>query len=530
MADPPPEKPRRRKPAGPGEQPAARRPRTGTKKPGESKARKKRRDDAAAAAMLGLDAGPPSPAGQGEETGLPHADGPIVDEQTPGGLRAVSPPGGPTTATPPGEPDVAKKPRRKRPRPAKPETLQQLFEEGLREEEAAAAEKAASSSAKRPGSKSGSAAGPTASAKSSVPDGAPEPSAKPKRPVVERGRRVPVAGLITVLIVVAASLFQYWNYNRQAAPTALLSARYDLRRAQERVMSLEQSLSNNVNPDSRAKKLGALNEAEAELERFRSVEREARAEFEFGLDALAARWRDGSLLHWVEEYFVIVGAAVLPGSGRVGELTATFGYFADATDQDAVTGIVFVGVTSSLGWATAGLLLALMVRWLVRASLWRACGGPPFGAWDRALGVESPWFACALRMTPFVPSWPLDLVVGVTPFGKRAMFFGMFVGSLVPSMLSAFVGLDAGSLLAVRIGDAAPATSALIYSSVAGVGLLAIRLAVSPSVRGGVTRLNEIADDADAPTVEDALRDMSVLDEDGGGRQTHRGGDRRRGR
>lgn len=503
--------------------------------------------DEHAAAMLGLgdDDGSDAEdaAAGGEETSSP-----ILDEQTPGGLRAIPTKNRPPTAAeppppqspaqsppaePPGEPAGTPPP----PAPPAPKRgLTPRSEARATAKPARARPKSAKSApAERPAAEPPVPARRAAKADPKPPRveaPAPAPAAvkKPRRPIVDRGRRVPVAGVITLAAVVVAGGFQYWNYERMASPDALVDARSDLAAVRGRVASLEATLSNNVNPDSRAKKLGALNKATGELGRAESVEREAAAEFGVGLNELADHWRSGGFAEWVEVYFVILGAALIP-SPEVAELTATFGFFANETGRGTETGVVFVGIVASLGWATAGLMLALLARWAVRVPLWKSVGRPPFGAWDAALGVEAPWVAGCLRMVPFLPSWPLDLVAGVMPVSKLKLFLMLFLGSLVPSMLAAFVGVDAPSLLAVRIGEATPSTNAFLYCSVAGLGLLAVRLTLSPVVRGGVDALHKIADDSDAPTIEDAIRDTSDLDgEEYEGERKFRGGDRRRGR
>lgn len=327
----------------------------------------------------------------------------------------------------------------------------------------------------------------------------------PSQRVAERGSTVPWLGVAAVAVVAAGALFQFFQYRSQTLPDEIIAAEKAVGRAEAGLANANVLLAQNMNPDLKSRKETAVAAAERELTGAREALVEAEEEYRVRLLAYAERWREGGFGTWFEEYYVLLGAA-LTGLAAVGPLTASFGFFAAEEAGAPVTG---VAVVAALGWATASLLLALVARWTIRAPWWLAKRRPPFGKYDRLLGVEWPWVAFAVRLIPFVPSLPFDLAAGLFAVSKRWLFVAFAAGSVIVTAMWAGAGAEAKSVLAVRLGEVAPSAATRWVWCGGGFAILALRLVLSPPVRE-TFRGKRRRGDAPTQAVEGAGDDLAA--------------------
>ncbi|MEM1061382.1 MAG: hypothetical protein AAGJ97_03530, partial [Planctomycetota bacterium] len=317
----------------------------------------------------------------------------------------------------------------------------------------------------------------------------------PTDDVAARGSTVPWTGVATLAVVTAFGFLNVFRFYGDALPDELIDARAEVAAAEEKLEYYNELLSRNMNPDTVGRKQAQVAEAEAVVAARTAAADKAESDFQARMLALAERWAAGGVTHWVGEYFVLLGAG-MTGLMRLGPLTASFGFFSDFTGRGSVA---VVGVVAALGWATASLMLALIGRWTIRAPLWISRKAPPFGRFDRRLGVEWPWVAFAVRLLPGVPSLPFDVLAGLFAVSKLRLFVAFFAGSVIVTTMWASVGGDAGSILAVRLGEARPSAGTQWVWCGGGFAVLALRLTLSGALAGlFAKRVKEKAEDKQA--------------------------------
>jgi len=294
----------------------------------------------------------------------------------------------------------------------------------------------------------------------------------------------------------------------------------ELREIDARITELQQDLEAarkkeqaNISPDARAKASGEMTRISSEITEATQERSERLTELkEQEAELVAYGHANGSKLMWICIALSLMAAALGVPYRLI--LVAAYGYIFQQVYDEA--GVMYAVIAAATGEAVGSTLQYWIVHWFLRDVVKRVNPGR-VKAIDTVFGSEAAFVLFSLRLVPGIPYMVTNLIIGLSPI-RTITFLLVSTLALTPTyIVYAYAGADLTSLDALLVeGPGESVQSPTLWISLAVVGMLplVIRLLTNKEVRGGFRQLKDLADDSEAPTLDDAKADISELEDE----------------
>ncbi|QDT38693.1 TVP38/TMEM64 family protein [Stratiformator vulcanicus] len=329
---------------------------------------------------------------------------------------------------------------------------------------------------------------------------------------------------VILLLLYAGVALIYWN-GQALLPTDRLPAHdakiTDLQQQMEAAAARERA---RLSPDAEAKARGEVTRINSEITQASEARAADLAELrEREASYVAYGHADGFRLLCICFGLSLMAAAI--GLPVRLTLVAAYGYLFHQVYDDS--GVIYAVLCAAAGEAIGAMMQYWFVHWFLRDMVKRV-NPSRVKAIDTIFGSEAAFVLFSLRLIPGMPYLITNLVIGLSPIRTITFTLVSVLGLLPIYLIYASAGADLTSLETLLLnGPGESVESVALWGSLAVVGMvpLVIRLLTNKEIRGGFSQLKELADDSGAPTIADARKDISELEDDApGSRKSVRAG------